>query len=120
MQQYAGLMNGNLTLQVTMVMEPQLFLIFPKQSNLNTMPISIALADDHQLVRKGIRLLLENLKEFKVVHEACNGKELIANIEAATTHPDLVLIDVNMPVMSGQETLKYLWFKIQRPWYNRS
>lgn len=72
------------------------------------MPISIALADDHQLVRKGIRLLLENLKEFKVVHEACNGKELIANIEAATTHPDLVLIDVNMPVISGQETVKYL------------
>jgi len=72
------------------------------------MPITIALADDHQLVRKGIRLLLENIKEFKVVSEAANGKELLENIAELPKLPDLVLVDVNMPVMNGQETVNML------------
>ena len=72
------------------------------------MSITIALADDHQLVRKGIRLLLENIKEFKVVTEAANGKELIENIASLPKLPDLVLVDVNMPVMNGQETVNML------------
>jgi DNA-binding NarL/FixJ family response regulator len=72
------------------------------------MAITIALADDHQLVRKGIRLLLENIKDFKVLIDAADGRELIDRIEALAKKPDLVLVDVNMPVMSGQETVKYL------------
>jgi DNA-binding NarL/FixJ family response regulator len=72
------------------------------------MSIRIALADDHQLVRKGIRLLLENIKDFKVVTEAANGKELIDQIKALGELPDLVLIDVNMPVMDGPETVAAL------------
>jgi len=72
------------------------------------MIITIALADDHQLVRKGIRLLLENIREFNVVAEAANGKELIENIAALSKLPNLVLVDVNMPVMDGQETVTEL------------
>jgi DNA-binding NarL/FixJ family response regulator len=45
------------------------------------MKINISLADDHQLVRKGIRLLLENINGFTVLTEAANGKELIEQIE---------------------------------------
>ncbi len=41
------------------------------------MAIRIALADDHQLVRKGIRLLLESIEGFKVVAEAANGDHLL-------------------------------------------
>lgn len=72
------------------------------------MAVKIALADDHQLVRKGIRLLLENIKNFQVVTEAENGKELIDQIRALDQLPDLVLVDVNMPVMDGKETVKIL------------
>lgn len=72
------------------------------------MPVSIALADDHQLVRKGIRLLLENISDFIVVAEAANGKELICTLETLPSLPDLVLVDVNMPVMNGQDTVQDL------------
>ena len=72
------------------------------------MSIRIALADDHQLVRKGIRLLLENIKGFQVVSEASNGRELIDQVTAMDPLPDLVLVDVNMPVMDGIETVREL------------
>lgn len=70
--------------------------------------ITIALADDHQLVRKGIRLLLENIRNFKVVVEASNGKELVDAIAAMKQLPQLVLVDVNMPVMNGREAVEIL------------
>lgn len=72
------------------------------------MSVSIALADDHQLVRKGIRLLLENISDFDVVAEAANGRELLEVLSNLPTLPDLVLVDVNMPVMNGQETVQEL------------
>ncbi len=72
------------------------------------MLITIALADDHQLVRKGIKLLLDELNAFEVVAEASNGKELIEKIADLETPPALALIDVNMPVMDGVETVKVL------------
>lgn len=75
------------------------------------MKINISLADDHQLVRKGIRLLLENINDFTVLTEAANGKELIEQIEQREKlgdMPDIVLIDVNMPIMDGGEAVKIL------------
>lgn len=75
------------------------------------MEINISLADDHQLVRKGIRLLLENINGFKVLTEAANGKELVEQIEKmeqSAEMPDIVLIDVNMPIMDGGEAVKIL------------
>ena len=72
------------------------------------MTVRIALADDHQLVRKGIRLLLESIDGFKVVAEAANGKELVDEISGINRLPDIALIDVNMPVMDGYETVAVL------------
>ena len=72
------------------------------------MKATIALADDHQLVRKGIRLLLESISDFTVVIEAPNGKELTERIAAEKKLPDIVLVDVNMPVMDGHETVSWL------------
>lgn len=69
------------------------------------MPVTIAIADDHQLVRKGIRMLLENIKEFKVVSESSHGQELLDQIEQLPKLPDLVLVDVTMPVLDGYETV---------------
>lgn len=59
------------------------------------------MADDHLVVRKGIKNLLEEEKEFLVVGEASNGQEAIDAVE--TLHPDLLVIDIRMPVMNGLE-----------------
>src|SRR6267142_1683159 len=72
------------------------------------MQIKIALADDHQLVRGGIKLLLENFPEFKVIIEASNGKELLEKISQGKTLPQIALVDVTMPVMDGFETTRQL------------
>ena len=67
---------------------------------------SIALADDHVLLRKGLVSLVENLG-YKVILEVDNGQQLTEQIQAGV-HPDLVLMDINMPVKDGYETTKWL------------
>src|SRR5205085_6785366 len=61
-------------------------------------PIRILIADDHTLLRAGIRALLENIAEVEVVAEAANGQEALAVI--AAYRPDLVLTDVAMPILN--------------------
>ncbi len=72
------------------------------------MPIRIALIDDHQLVRGGLKLLLQSMPEFKVTMEAANGKEFLEAISRAKTQPDIALLDVAMPIMDGFETASIL------------
>ena len=62
----------------------------------------ILIADDHSVVRAGIRALLETESDFEVVGEAVNG--LIAVKEAARLKPDVVIMDLMMPDMDGIET----------------
>lgn len=66
----------------------------------------IALADDHVLLRKGLAGLVTDLG-YSVVLESDNGQELIEKIKTGIV-PDLVLMDINMPVMDGYETTKWL------------
>lgn len=68
--------------------------------------ISLALVDDHQLVRGGIKLLLENFKDFKVDFVASNGKEFLELLASSTKQPEIALIDVSMPMMDGFETTR--------------
>ncbi|SFW63959.1 response regulator transcription factor [Cellulophaga fucicola] len=68
--------------------------------------ISIVLADDHSLVRDGIRSLLEEEKDLVVVAEASNGQEAIDIVEEKK--PDLLIIDIRMPVMNGIEAVEIL------------
>ncbi|MFF2480833.1 response regulator [Paenibacillus sp. NPDC058071] len=65
------------------------------------MTIKILLADDHQIVLKGISFFLSMQPDFELVGEAHNGKEAVE--KAAELHPDIVLMDLNMPVMDGIE-----------------
>ena len=66
------------------------------------MPIQILLADDHQLVRQGLKLLLER-EGFKVTGEAENGHEAVKL--AQELHPDVALIDLAMPLLNGLDAL---------------
>ena len=63
--------------------------------------IRILLADDHNVMRRGLRLLLESQPDFKVVAEAADGRQAIAQAEAQK--PDVVVLDVAMPNLSGIE-----------------
>lgn len=69
-------------------------------------PISVLLIDDHTLFRSGIRSLLQRHPEFDVVGEAADGVEGIKR--AKQLKPQVVLLDLNMPGMSGLETLQLL------------
>ncbi|MBK8923692.1 MAG: response regulator transcription factor [Saprospirales bacterium] len=66
--------------------------------------ISVLLADDHQLVRKGFRALLEELDFVAVAGEAANGQEVISLLRRGV-RPDIALLDYEMPALNGLETL---------------
>jgi two-component system response regulator NreC len=66
--------------------------------------IRILLADDHTILRKGLRLLLEREAEFGVVGEASNGREVVDAV--GRDSPDVVIMDIAMPVMNGIEATK--------------
>lgn len=61
--------------------------------------LRVLVADDHELVRAGIRLLLKGMAEVEVVGEASNGREAVA--AAASLRPDVVLMDLAMPELNG-------------------
>ncbi|MGD0126852.1 MAG: response regulator transcription factor [Terriglobia bacterium] len=63
--------------------------------------IRILLADDHNIMRRGLRLLLEKQAGFEVVSEAADGREAVERAEA--TKPDVAVLDIAMPNMSGIE-----------------
>tara|TARA_R110002167_G_scaffold326662_1_gene532666 strand:- start:572 stop:1243 length:672 start_codon:yes stop_codon:yes gene_type:complete len=67
---------------------------------------TIILADDHSLVRDGIRALLEEEEDLQVVGEVSNGKEAIAMV--IEKRPDLLIIDIRMPEMNGIEAVEEL------------
>jgi two-component system, NarL family, response regulator NreC len=63
--------------------------------------IRILLADDHNVMRRGLRLLLESQPDFKVVAEAADGRQAVEQAEAQK--PDVVVLDIAMPNLSGIE-----------------
>ena len=71
-----------------------------------TADIQIVVVDDHTLFRRGLVGLLAEMEGFQVVGEASNGQEALSMVELRK--PDIVLLDVNMPEMSGIETLTAL------------
>lgn len=72
------------------------------------MKTRIGLVDDHQLFLKSLQLMLESFGNYEVVVEALNGESLKGKINSLATPPDLMLIDVNMPVLDGIATSKWL------------
>lgn len=68
--------------------------------------IKVAIADDHKLFRKGVILSLRPYNNIKFVQEADNGQELIDGIPES--QPDVILMDLRMPLKDGIETTKYI------------
>src|SRR5258707_10773466 len=69
------------------------------------MPTRILLADDHALIRQGLKALLEK-QGFQVVAEASDGQEALRSVEK--TQPDIAIIDISMPVLNGVEAARRL------------
>lgn len=70
--------------------------------------IHLAIADDHTLVRSGLKALLNGFDDFQVMLEASNGQALLQSLRTADVHIDIALVDVGMPVMDGFETAQKL------------
>jgi len=68
--------------------------------------IRILIADDHSIVREGLKKLLELENDFEVIGQASNGVETIERVKELK--PDVLLLDINMPIMNGIKALKKL------------
>ena len=68
--------------------------------------ITVILADDHAILRDGLRFLLEAAGDIQIISMAANGQEAV---EQAEMHcPDVIVMDISMPVMSGIEATKHI------------
>jgi DNA-binding NarL/FixJ family response regulator len=68
--------------------------------------ITVILADDHPVLRDGLRFLLEAAGDIQILSMAANGQEAV---EQATLHcPDVIVMDISMPIMSGIEATKHI------------
>lgn len=71
--------------------------------------IGVAIVDDHQLFRNGLKFIINNEPDIEVVIEASNGKEFLNYLESLK--PDVVLMDISMPEMDGVETTRQALLK---------
>jgi two-component system response regulator NreC len=74
-------------------------------SGFETMPIRVLLADDHALIRQGLRALLEK-HGFQIVAEASDGQEALRSVMEA--NPDVAIVDISMPLLNGVDTAREL------------
>lgn len=68
--------------------------------------VTVLLAEDHTIVREGIRVLLEAQGDIEIVGEATNGKEAVAMTKELD--PDLVIMDIAMPLLNGLEATRQI------------
>jgi len=74
----------------------------------------VIIVDDHILVARGLEGLIRSFEDFEVIKILKNGAELVDYLsESNVTEPDIILLDVNMPIMDGKATMK--WIKKFRP-----
>lgn len=72
----------------------------------NTEPIKVVLADDHEIFRDGLKLMLSKFNTIKLIGDASNGRELVKLVDEVK--PDVVITDIKMPLMDGVEATKYI------------
>src|SRR5580698_10659005 len=91
--------SGELASVVNRVMPPA-----ARREKMNT--FSILIADDHEIVRQGVRSLLENHPGWEVSGEAKDGREAVERCKAL--QPDLVLLDIGMPTLNGLDAARQI------------
>lgn len=74
--------------------------------------IRVAIAEDHDLFRQGLAALLSKFSQIKIVFEAKDGKDLLNSLESNI--PDILLLDIDMPVMDGRKALEKIKLKYPR------
>ena len=74
---------------------------------------TIAIVDDHRLFAQSLESLISSFGNYEVAFYAGNGKEFINSLKEYGKNPDIVLLDINMPVMNGIETMT--WIKEHKP-----
>jgi len=77
------------------------------------MTISILLADDHTILRQGLRLLLESEPDFNIIGEASNGLEVLTKVD--TLAPEVVVLDVGIPELNGLEVTRLICQRRHHP-----
>ncbi|TXI67315.1 MAG: response regulator transcription factor [Flavobacterium sp.] len=70
--------------------------------------VKIILADDEELFRKGIYFLLQREPNFEIIFEASNGCELVEHLKTTTELPDIIMMDLKMPLLNGVEATKLI------------
>jgi DNA-binding NarL/FixJ family response regulator len=70
------------------------------------MPVRILIADDHAVVREGLKMILESLRDMIVVGEAGNGRDAVEKAEALK--PDVIIMDIAMPELNGIEATRMI------------
>lgn len=77
------------------------------------MPRSVIIVDDHLLFAKSLKILVNSFQDYEVLGIFSNGQEFISYLEANHKKPDIVLLDIRMPVLDGLETM--VWLKENLP-----
>lgn len=72
----------------------------------NNLIIKVVIADDHEIFRDGLKLMIESAKNIQLIGEAANGIELVNLVEKS--NPDIVVTDIKMPQMDGVEATKLI------------
>lgn len=75
--------------------------------------INVMIADDHEMVREGLKRLIEFDDEIRVIDEAGSGEECLSKLESA--NPDILLLDINMPNINGIDVSKEITQNEKRP-----
>jgi DNA-binding NarL/FixJ family response regulator len=70
------------------------------------MPVRILIADDHGIVRKGLRVLLQSKRGWEICAEVSNGREAVE--KARSLKPDVAILDISMPQLNGVEALRQI------------
>jgi DNA-binding NarL/FixJ family response regulator len=80
------------------------------------MNYSVAIVDDHELIAKALAEIIDKMPKYTVLYEVLHGQQLIERFKQKKDIPDVVLLDVSMPVMNGFETTA--WLKEHHPSVN--
>lgn len=72
------------------------------------MKTKVVIVDDHRLITKAIASIINDFLEFEVIYDAENGSDLISKLSTNYIQPEIILLDVSMPVMNGIQTAEWL------------